>query len=83
MNTRVETLVEEARKLSPEEQDELLRLLVFARDADKPADGTPAEIEAAWAEEIERRIAAVERGESKLIPYEEVMSRLRQHLVRR
>ena len=83
MNTRVETLVEEARKLSLKEQDELLRLLVFARDADEPTDGTPEEIEAAWAEEIELRIAAVERGESKLIPYEEVMSRLRQHLVRR
>ena len=65
MNKRVEALVEEARKLTPDEQDELLRLLVIAREADEPADGTPEEIEAAWAAEIERRIAAHERGETQ------------------
>ena len=82
MNKSVEAIIEEARKLAPHEQDELVRRLVLARDDDEPADGTPEEIEAAWIEEVERRIAAVERGESELIPYEEVISQLRKRLVR-
>ena len=82
MNKRVEAIIAEARKLAPHEQDELVRRLVLARDDDEPADGTPEEIEAAWIEEVERRIASVERGESELIPYEEVISQLRQRLVR-
>ena len=82
MNTRVEAIIEAARKLAPHEQDELVRRLVLARDDDEPADGTPQEIEAAWIEEVERRIAAVERGESELIPHEEVISQLRKRHVR-
>lgn len=77
MNKRVEAIVEEARKLAPDEQDEVLRRLVLAREADEPADGTPAEIEAAWAAEIERRIAADERGETTWTPAADVLVRIR------
>ena len=62
MNKRVEALITEARKLTPDERDELLRLLVLAREADEPADGTPEEIEAAWAVEIARSEARRETG---------------------
>lgn len=74
MNQRVKALVDEARKLTPDEQWELLRQLHEAFD-DEPAEGTPEEIEAAWMEEVERRAAAVERGDSKLIDFDVAMRR--------
>ena len=82
MNKRVEAIIEQARKLAPHEQDELVRRLVLARDDDEPADGTPEEIEAAWIEEVERRIAAVERGESELIDADEVIAAARSRIAR-
>jgi len=39
--------------------------------------GPNPEIEAAWDEECQRRMRAVEAGEMKLIPAEEVFRRLR------
>lgn len=76
MNDRVRAIVEEARKLSPEERVELLELL----EVEFPggSDGTPEEIEAAWLEEVERRIAAAERGETTFVDAEEVLARMRQ-----
>jgi len=38
---------------------------------------TRTEVEEAWAEEVERRISQVEKGEVKLVPGEEVFGRLR------
>ncbi len=72
MNERVKKLTEEIRKLTPDEQAELMdELLVLTiRDPDPG-------IEQAWAEEAERRLDAWERGETQAIPAEEVMDRLR------
>ena len=79
MNERVRALIEEARKLTPEERRELFDLLeaTFAGDE---GDGAPEEIEAAWLEEVEDRIASVERGESVLVDYEEAMARARRRI---
>jgi hypothetical protein len=79
MNERVRALIEEARKLTPEERLELFDLLeaTFAGDE---GDGAPEEIEAAWLEEVEDRIARVERGESVLVDYEEAMARARRRI---
>ncbi|QDU18332.1 addiction module protein [Urbifossiella limnaea] len=38
---------------------------------------TREEWEAAWAEEINRRVADIDAGRTKLIPAEEVMARLK------
>jgi putative addiction module component (TIGR02574 family) len=38
---------------------------------------TQSEVEEAWAKEVDRRIAEVEKGEAKLVPGEEVFARLR------
>ncbi|MBM4039170.1 MAG: addiction module protein [Planctomycetes bacterium] len=38
---------------------------------------TQNEIEEAWAKEVDRRIAQIERGEAKLVPAEEVFAKLR------
>jgi putative addiction module component (TIGR02574 family) len=72
MNERVKKLTEEIRKLSPEEQAELLEIL----QALNPTEPDP-DMEKAWAEEAERRIDAYERGETSAVPLEEVMARLR------
>jgi putative addiction module component (TIGR02574 family) len=74
MNDRIRNLVEEARKLTPEERLELVGLL----EADLADEGTPEEIEAAWVEEVERRIAAAERGEATFVDADEVLARMRQ-----
>ena len=52
-------LTEEIRKLSPEEQPDLMdELLILTHDTPLPKS------EKAWAEEIDRRIAAVQRGDA-------------------
>jgi putative addiction module component (TIGR02574 family) len=72
MNERVKKLSEEIRKLSPEEQADLMdELLVLTHREPDP------EIEKAWAEEVDRRIDAYERGETTTEPLEDVMARLR------
>ena len=70
MNAKTKALIDEARKLSPEEQikliEELQRGLV-------PVD---PEIERAWAEEARSRLDAYRRGEIEAIPFEDVIANL-------
>jgi putative addiction module component (TIGR02574 family) len=66
MNAKVEVLVQEARKLTSEEQAELVDALLVGLHA---PDG---EIDQAWAEEIERRVQDMESGRSKPIPIENI-----------
>lgn len=77
MNDRVRSIVEEARKLTPEERREMFDMLEV-EFAGEQSDGTPEEIEAAWLEEVERRIAKAERGETMFVDAGQVMERLRQ-----
>ena len=77
MNERVRAIVEEARKLTPQERLELFDLLEATFVGDE-GDGTPEEIEAAWIEEVERRIDQAERDGTEFVDFEQVMARLRQ-----
>jgi len=79
MSDRVHAIVEEARKLTPQERLELFDLLDAAFDGDE-GDGTPEEVEAAWLKEVEERIAKVERGESVSVEHEEAMARARRRI---
>lgn len=81
MNKRVTSIIEEARKLSPEEREVLL-LRLRVEFEDEGRDGTPEEIEAAWMEEVGRRIDKAERGETTFVPAEEVHERIRERLKR-
>lgn len=65
-------LEREARLLSAEERAQLVDTLL-----ESLRDGKIAEVEAAWAVEIERRVSAYERGEAKLVPAEEVFAKAR------
>lgn len=77
MNDRIRTIVEEARKLTPDERREMFDWLDVEFALER-SDGTPEEVEAAWLEEVERRIAKSERGETTFVDADQVIQRLRQ-----
>jgi len=70
METQLELLESEALKLTPGERAVLAQRLLASLDED-------AEIEDAWAAEIERRIAEVESGAVQVIPIAEALARVR------
>jgi putative addiction module component (TIGR02574 family) len=70
METQLEILESEALKLTPGERAALAQRLLASLDED-------AEIEEAWAAEIERRIADVESGAVQVIPIAEALAQVR------
>ncbi len=71
MGKTTDRLYHEALKLDKKERELLAVLLIESLD-DEPKE----EVEAAWAAEIERRIAAADSGEVQSIPWEEGRARL-------
>lgn len=71
----VSDLVERARSLEPEDRVRLVELLL-----DSLHDEPIADVEAAWEEEIKRRVEAFERGEVKTYAAEEVFAEARRLL---
>ena len=61
----------DAADLSEHDRATLAGLLIESLESE-----TDPEVEAAWAAEIERRVADVETGTVKMIPWEEVRQRL-------
>ena len=70
METELEKLEAEALKLTAGERAALAQRLLASLEDD-------AEIDEAWAVEVERRIAEVESGAVQLIPIEEALARVR------
>ena len=71
MNPTVDELVAQAERLPVADRELLLdRLRLTLPQAIDP------EIEAAWIEEAERRLDAVDRGEMRSIPWDEAKKRL-------
>ena len=70
MSSRLEIVETEALKLSAEERARLADRLIASLSAD-------AEVEEAWATEVERRIAAIESGRVQLIPATEAIAQAR------
>jgi putative addiction module component (TIGR02574 family) len=71
MNDRVKQLFDQAQQLSPEEQAQLLDMLLtknFTQDVTW---------DSAWAEEAERRWRAYKSGETKTYSWDEVKNQLR------
>jgi putative addiction module component (TIGR02574 family) len=62
----VDDLARQIESLSSDEREELLNRILLM-----PADDQ-AEIDAAWMAEIERRVDAMDRGETTFVPWEEV-----------
>jgi hypothetical protein len=69
MNKRVTAIVEEAKKLTRRERLELFDRLEAEFLGDE-GDGTPEEVEAAWMQEVQRRIAKAERGETTFVDFD-------------
>ena len=76
MNDRIRAIVEQARKLTPDERREMFDWLDVEFAAER-SDGTPEEVEAVWLEEVGRRIAKAERGETTFVDAEEAIARAR------
>jgi putative addiction module component (TIGR02574 family) len=72
MTDPVLELAERGRALPPEERVRLLDLLLESLQ-----ESTPSDVQEAWDKEIERRIAAHERGEVKVYDMDEVMDEAR------
>lgn len=75
MAQTLEKLEAEAMQLSPQERGELIHRLIVSLEGE-PED-TPEAIAQAWDEEIARRVADMEAGRTEWVPFDEVMTRLR------
>lgn len=71
MSRRVEELYREAAELSESDRAELAGLLLESLETEPD----PA-VEAAWAEEIERRVREIESGKVATIPWEQVRAEM-------
>ena len=81
MTSRAEALLREVLTLPAEERADVAAELLASLD-DAPPD-SPADVEAAWAREIERRAGKVMSGESTGEPWEDVRARILQRLTDR
>ena len=81
MTSRAEEVLREALTLPVEERADVAAELLASLDA--ASDEDPAEVEAAWAAEIERRACRVMSGESRGLPWEDVRARAEAELRKR
>ena len=73
MSSQVEVLEAQAMKLTAEERARLADRLIASLTED-------AEIEEAWAAEVERRIAEIEAGRAPVLPAADAIARARDAL---
>ena len=78
MKATLEQVAEDISKLSPPDRLELLARLI--RELESEENLAPAEIEAAWDQEISRRLEEIASGKVKLIPAEEVFAKIQARL---
>ena len=71
MNPKLKELFREAAELSDNDRAQLAGMLLESLEDEPDAD-----VEAAWAEEVERRIRQVDAGEVTMIPWEQVRAEL-------
>ena len=72
MNDQVVELAERGKALAPDDRSRLVDMLLESLN-----EAPLAEVEAAWDEEVERRLAAYERGEIQAVDGEEVLAKAR------
>jgi putative addiction module component (TIGR02574 family) len=72
MSTRADTILDTALALPPKERAWLASELIASLE-----EGADVDVEAAWAEEIEKRIAEVDSGEAETSSWEEAQARIR------
>jgi len=72
MTAEVSELLKKALALPPEARAALADSLLESLDEEPVNEG----VEAAWSEEIKRRIEEIDSGKVQMIPFEEVRRRL-------
>lgn len=72
MSVLLAELEQQARTLSPEERAHLAEVLLESLH-----DASLSEIETEWQQEIEKRVAAYDRGETQTYPAEDVFAEAR------
>ena len=72
MSTRSNKIIDDALSLPSDERIFLVEKLIMSLNLP-----VHAEIEQCWAEEAERRLSQLARGEAELIPGNEVFDRIR------
>ena len=77
MSTRADTILDTALTLPPNERAWLASELIASLDEIKDSD-----VEAAWAAEIEGRIAQLESGKAETTSWEEARTRIRSTLAK-
>ena len=75
MVTSADELFKQAMELEDEERASLAGLLLESLDTEVEEG-----VEAAWLAEAERRMAALDSGDAKLVPWEDVRNQLLQRL---
>jgi putative addiction module component (TIGR02574 family) len=78
MTKAAESVLADALRLTPDARAELAAELFASLDSPSDPDA-----EAAWEVEIERRVADLEAGRSKLEPWEEVKRRIEKSILGR
>jgi len=73
MTSRAQGLLREALTLPVDERADVAAQLLASLD--EPGADDPADVEAAWAAEIERRARGVMAGESRGVAWEDVRAR--------
>lgn len=74
MGSRLELLQSEALQLTSGERAAFAQVLLASLDDD-------VELDEAWALETERRVAAIESGESKVVSIENALAQVRTSLI--
>jgi len=77
---RIETLYDEALKLSEPQRAELAAKLLESLDAAEQPAADPDQVKAAWDAEIARRVAAIKRGDVTLLDGDQVLIELQAEL---
>ncbi len=78
MGKTVEAVLADALRLDPAGRAELAAEVIAS------LDGPPDEdVEAAWAAELERRVAAMDAGSLKLEPWTEVKRRIEREILKK
>ena len=70
MSDHISELAERGKALAPEDRSRLIDMLLISLH-----EASIAEVEAAWDQEVERRLAAYDRGDVQAIDGEEVLAK--------
>ena len=77
MSTSADSILGTALTLPSDERARIAAKLIASLD-----EGEDANVEAAWATEIERRIAEIESGEAETVSWEEARARIQSKIAK-